>query len=188
MVPRFRVLQMRKIVNPFPMMVRNERNQPRIQTPVSILAVKGRSKSIRLVQLNFATLTYTKLNFPNPSLSKSCSPIFIPPITDLAAWKPYPIKRHMVSHTWQFIPRGSSCLSIQPTLSSQILKNTEENFFIRLSGANKNMIVFDSCNKNITFTFLLSKLKPASYFTVRTLILTMLFWFSPRALDQLFAS
>ena len=83
MVPRFRVLQMRKIVNPFPMMVRNERNQPRIQTPVSILAVKGRSKSIRLVQLNFAT--YTKLNFPNPSLSKSCSPISIPPITDLAA-------------------------------------------------------------------------------------------------------
>ena len=56
MVPRFSVLQMRKIVNPFPMMVRNERNQPRIQTPVSILAVKGRSKSIRLVQLNFATL------------------------------------------------------------------------------------------------------------------------------------
>ena len=56
MVPRFRVLQMRKIVNPFAMIVRNERNQPRIQTPVSILAVKGRSKSIRLVQLNFATL------------------------------------------------------------------------------------------------------------------------------------
>ena len=43
LVRRFRLLQTRKIVNPFPMMVRNERNQPRIQNQVSILAVKGSS-------------------------------------------------------------------------------------------------------------------------------------------------
>ena len=60
-------------------------------------------------------LPYTKLNFPNPSLSKSCSLISIPPIADLAAWKLYPIKRHIMSHIWQL-----SCLSIQPTLSSFI--------------------------------------------------------------------
>ena len=40
-VRRFRLLQTKKIVNPFPMMVRNERNQPKIQNQVSILAVKG---------------------------------------------------------------------------------------------------------------------------------------------------
>ena len=43
LVRRFRLLQTRKIVNPFPMMVRNERNQPRIQNQVSISAVKGSS-------------------------------------------------------------------------------------------------------------------------------------------------
>ena len=43
LVRRFRLLQTRKIVNPFPMMVRNERNQPRIQNQVSMLAVKGSS-------------------------------------------------------------------------------------------------------------------------------------------------
>ena len=32
-VRRFRLLQTRKIVNPFPVMVRNERNQQRIQRP-----------------------------------------------------------------------------------------------------------------------------------------------------------
>ena len=43
LVRRFRLLQTRKIVNPFPMMVKNERNQPKIQNQVSILAVKGSS-------------------------------------------------------------------------------------------------------------------------------------------------
>ena len=88
-------------------------------------------------------LPYTKLICPNPSLSKSCSLISIPPITDLAAWKPYPIKRHIISHIWQYIPRGLNCLSIQPTLSSFIAnfkEYREKNFFVRLSGANKNMI------------------------------------------------
>ena len=45
LVPRFRLLPTRKIVNPFPMMVRNERNQPSIQNQVSMLTVKGRSFS-----------------------------------------------------------------------------------------------------------------------------------------------
>ena len=43
LVRRFRLLQMRKIVNKFPVMVRNERTQPRIQNQVSILTVKGSS-------------------------------------------------------------------------------------------------------------------------------------------------
>ena len=43
LVRRSRLLQTRKIVNPFPMMVRNERNQPRILNQVSILTVKGSS-------------------------------------------------------------------------------------------------------------------------------------------------
>ena len=37
LVRRFRLLHTRKIVNPFPVMVRNERTQPRIQNQVSIL-------------------------------------------------------------------------------------------------------------------------------------------------------
>ena len=37
LVRRFNLLQTRKIVNPFPRMVRNERTQPRIQNQVSIL-------------------------------------------------------------------------------------------------------------------------------------------------------
>ena len=37
LVRKFRLLQTRKIVNPFPLMVRNERSQPRIQNQVSIL-------------------------------------------------------------------------------------------------------------------------------------------------------
>ena len=41
LVRRFRLLQTRKIVNPFPVMARNERTQPRIQNQISILAVKG---------------------------------------------------------------------------------------------------------------------------------------------------
>ena len=45
LVRRFRLLQTRKIVNPFPMMVRNERNQPSIQNQVSMLTVKGSSFS-----------------------------------------------------------------------------------------------------------------------------------------------
>ena len=43
LVRRFRLLQTRKIVNPFPRMVRNERTQPRIQNQVSILTVIGSS-------------------------------------------------------------------------------------------------------------------------------------------------
>ena len=42
LVRRFRLLHTRKIVNPFPRMVRDERTQPRIQNQVSILTVKGR--------------------------------------------------------------------------------------------------------------------------------------------------
>ena len=42
LVRRFRLLQTRKIVNPFPVIARNERTQPRIQNQVSILTVKGR--------------------------------------------------------------------------------------------------------------------------------------------------
>ena len=49
LVRRFRLLQTRKIVNPFPMMVRNERNQPRIQNQVSILAVKGSSVNYEIM-------------------------------------------------------------------------------------------------------------------------------------------
>jgi len=41
LVRRCRLLQTRKIVNPFPMIARNERTQPRIQNQVSILTVKG---------------------------------------------------------------------------------------------------------------------------------------------------
>ena len=43
LVRKFLLLQTRKIVNPFPLMVRNERTQPRIQSQVSILTVKGSS-------------------------------------------------------------------------------------------------------------------------------------------------
>ena len=43
LVRRFRLLQTRKIVNPFPMIARNERAQPRIQNQVSILTVTGSS-------------------------------------------------------------------------------------------------------------------------------------------------
>ena len=43
LVRRFRLLQTRKIVSPFPMMVRNERTHPRIQNQVSILTIKGSS-------------------------------------------------------------------------------------------------------------------------------------------------
>ena len=43
LVRRFRLLQTRKIVNPFPVIARNERTQPRIQNQVSILTVKGSS-------------------------------------------------------------------------------------------------------------------------------------------------
>ena len=43
LVRRFRLLHTRKIVNPFPVIVRNERTQPRIQNQVSILTVKGSS-------------------------------------------------------------------------------------------------------------------------------------------------
>ena len=37
LVRRFRLLQTRKIINPFPVMAKKERNQPRIQNQVSIL-------------------------------------------------------------------------------------------------------------------------------------------------------
>ena len=47
LVRRFRLLQTRKIVNPFPVMARNERTQPRIQNQISILAVKGSSVKLR---------------------------------------------------------------------------------------------------------------------------------------------
>ena len=43
LVRRFRLLQTRKIINPFPMIARNERTQPRIQNQISILTVKGSS-------------------------------------------------------------------------------------------------------------------------------------------------
>ena len=49
LVRRFRLLQTRKIVNPFPMMVRNERTQPEIQNQVSILAVKGSSSKLKII-------------------------------------------------------------------------------------------------------------------------------------------
>ena len=43
LVRRFLELQTRKIVNPFPMIARNKRTQPRMQNQVSILTVKGSS-------------------------------------------------------------------------------------------------------------------------------------------------
>ena len=46
LVRRFRLLQTRKIVNPFPVMVRNERTERRIQNQVSILTVKGSSHQL----------------------------------------------------------------------------------------------------------------------------------------------
>ena len=50
LVRRFPLLQTRKIVNPFPVMVRNERTQPRIQNQVSIL--NSYRKFLSTVQYN----------------------------------------------------------------------------------------------------------------------------------------
>ena len=49
LVRRFRLLQTKKIVNPFPRMVRNERTQPKIQNQISILAVKGNSHQLQII-------------------------------------------------------------------------------------------------------------------------------------------
>ena len=122
-MPRFRWLPTRKIVNPFPMMVRNERNQPSIQNQVSMLTVRGSSfsqgqeegggggGSLEIFGWQCAAGTlehvaYTsvsaefcypiKLNFPNPSLSKDCSLISIP--NPILTWELYPIKLHNISH------------------------------------------------------------------------------------------
>ena len=124
LVPRFRLLPTRKIVNPFPMMVRNERNQPSIQNQVSMLTVKGSSfsqgqeeggggGSLEIFGLQCAAGTlehvaYTsvsaefcypiKLNFPNPSLSKDCSLISIPnPILSCLRTIPYKASQHIPS-------------------------------------------------------------------------------------------
>ena len=58
LVRRFRLLQTRKIVNPFPMMVRNERNQPRIQNQVSILTVKGSSCQLYWLTKKLSIIIY----------------------------------------------------------------------------------------------------------------------------------
>ena len=58
LVQRFRLLQTRKIVNPFPMMVWNERNQPRIQNQVSILTVKGSSCQLYLLTKKLSIIIY----------------------------------------------------------------------------------------------------------------------------------
>ena len=120
-MPRFRLLPTSKIVNPFPMMARNERNQARIQIQVSIITVKGSSfsqeggggGSLEIFGLQCAAgtlehLAYTsvsaefcyhiKLNFPNPSLSKDCSLISIPnPILSCLRTIPYKAAQHIPS-------------------------------------------------------------------------------------------
>jgi len=58
LVQRFRLLQTRKIVNPFPMIVRNERNQPRIQNQVSILTVKGSSCQLYWLTKKLSIIIY----------------------------------------------------------------------------------------------------------------------------------
>ena len=125
LVRRFRLLQTRKIVNPFPVMVRNERNQPSIQNQVSMLTVRGSSfsqgqeegggggGSLEIFGRQCAAGTlehvaYTsvsaefcypiKLNFPNPSLSKDCSLISIPnPILSCLRTIPYNASQHILS-------------------------------------------------------------------------------------------
>ena len=58
LVRRSRLLQTRKIVNPFPMMVRNERNQPRILNQVSILTVKGSSCQLYWLTKKLSIIIY----------------------------------------------------------------------------------------------------------------------------------
>ena len=118
-MPRFRLLPTSKIVNPFPMVARNERNQPRIQIQVSIITVKGSSFSQgqggsleifgwqcaagTLEQVAYTSVSpefcyHIKLNFPNPSLSKDCSLISIPnPILSCLRTIPYKASQHISS-------------------------------------------------------------------------------------------
>ena len=109
---RFRLLPTRKIVNPFPMMVRNERSQPRIQNQVSMLTVKGSSFSQGQeeggggVFRNFR-VAMCRWNTGTPSLYFWVSWILLLyqtklpkslPIPFLAAWELFSIKRHNISH------------------------------------------------------------------------------------------
>ena len=63
LVRRFLQLQTRKTANPFPVIVRNERTQPRIQNQVSILTVKGSSCQLCYYNLHLCMnfrVTFTK--------------------------------------------------------------------------------------------------------------------------------
>ena len=75
-------------------------------------------------------LLETKLNFPNTSLSKSCSLISIS-IPRLSCLNTIPIKRHIIYPIWQYptpLPptrRGQVAHSV---LLSQILKNLQKKY------------------------------------------------------------
>ena len=63
LVRRFRLLETRKIVIPFPRMVRNERTQPRIQNQVSILNSERKLLSTVEYNQHLAYISRTHVNW-----------------------------------------------------------------------------------------------------------------------------
>ena len=103
-------------------------------------------------------LFYTKL----PKFLPIQELLSLYPVTDLAAWTPYPIKRHIMYPICQYPPPPPSG-GLGCPLSSFItnFKESRETIHIHIHTR--------TCNKKkMHFSFLLGKLKPASYFIFQT--------------------
>ena len=104
-------------------------------------------------------LLYTKLNFPNSSLSKSFSLISIPS-PRLSCLNTIPYKAaHYISHlAVPPPPRGGVGCPLNSFITN--FNESTEKIYIHIHTC--------SCKKKIHFSFLLDKLKPASYFIFQT--------------------
>ena len=103
-------------------------------------------------------LLYTELNFPNSSLSKSCSLIFIS--------SPRLSRLNTIPCGTLHIPSGSNPPPPGGGLGCPL--NSFITNFNESTGKIYIHIHTRGCNKKNTFSFLLDKLKPASYFIFQT--------------------
>ena len=108
-------------------------------------------------RFSWILLFYTKLNFPNSSLSKSFSLISIPS-PRLSCLNTIPYKAaHYISHL--AVPPGGGVGCPLNSFITNFNESTEK-IYIHIHTC--------SCKKKIHFSFLLDKLKPASYFIFQT--------------------